>query len=158
MTYVKNTIVIFPFSFSLRSNHSEVVLSSSSSSDVFKGLFANKKIPPERGNIFDRNGQPLVTNQIKYQLYIEPKYVIDEEILIIKLSRELGIEEASISAKFNKTKDWIAIASGITREKYDAIQALQLSGIGFNEEASRNYPEGSQSAHLLGFVGKKSGW
>ena len=119
-----------------------------------KDYLQTKKIPPERGNIFDRNGQPLVTNQIKYQLYIEPKYVIDEEILIIKLSRELGIEEASISAKFNKTKDWIAIASGITREKYDAIQALQLSGIGFNEEASRNYPEGSQSAHLLGFVGK----
>ncbi len=119
-----------------------------------KDYLQTKKIPPERGNIFDRNGQPLVTNQIKYQLYIEPKYVTDEEILKIKLSRELGIEEASISAKFDKTKDWIAIASGITREKYDAIQALQLSGIGFNEEASRNYPEGSQSAHLLGFVGK----
>lgn len=113
-----------------------------------------KKIPPERGNIFDRSGQPLVTNQIKYQLYIEPKYVADEEILKIKLSRELGVEEASISAKFDKTKDWIAIASGITREKHDSIQALQLPGIGFNEEASRNYPEGSQSAHLLGFVGK----
>ena len=113
-----------------------------------------RKIPPERGNIFDRNGQPLVTNQIKYQLYIEPKYVSDEEILKIKLARELGVEEASISAKFDKTKDWIAIASGITREKHDAIQALQLPGIGFNEEASRNYPEGSQSAHLLGFVGK----
>ncbi|MBI4974150.1 penicillin-binding protein 2 [Candidatus Roizmanbacteria bacterium] len=113
-----------------------------------------RKIPPERGNIFDRNGQPLVTNQIKYQLYIEPKYVSDEEILKIKLARELGVEEASISAKFDKTKDWIAIASGITREKHDAIQALQLPGTGFNEEASRNYPEGSQSAHLLGFVGK----
>lgn len=113
-----------------------------------------RKIPPERGNIFDRNGQPLVTNQIKYQLYIEPKYVADEEILKIKLARELGVEEASISAKFDKTKDWIAIASGVSREKHDAIQALQLPGIGFNEEASRNYPEGSQSAHLLGFVGK----
>lgn len=113
-----------------------------------------RKIPPGRGNIFDRNGQPLVTNQIKYQLYIEPKYVADEEILKIRLARELGVEKASISAKFDKTKDWIAIASGVTREKHDAIQALQLPGIGFNEEASRNYPEGSQSAHLLGFVGK----
>src|SRR3989339_776963 len=83
-----------------------------------------KKIPPERGNIFDRNGQPLVTNQIKYQLYIEPKYVTDEEILKIKLARELGVEEASISAKLDKTKDWVAIASGIAGEKHDTIQAL----------------------------------
>lgn len=113
-----------------------------------------RKIQPERGNIFDRNGQPLVTNQIKYQIYIEPKYVADEEILKIKLARELGVEEASISARFDKSKDWIAIASGVTREKHDAIQAIQLPGVGFNEEASRNYPEGSQSAHLLGFVGK----
>lgn len=113
-----------------------------------------KKIPPKRGNIFDRTDQPLVTNQIKYRLYIEPKYVTDEEILKIKLARELGVEEASISAKFDKTKDWIAIASGISREKHDGIEALKLSGVGFDEEASRNYPEGSQSAHLLGFVGK----
>lgn len=113
-----------------------------------------RKIPPERGRIFDRNGQPLVTNQTKYQLYIEPKHVTDEDILRMRLARELGIDEASISARYDKTKDWIAMASGITKEKYDAIRIFQLPGVGFNEEPSRNYPEGSQSAHVLGFVGK----
>ena len=129
------------------------VLRPSTSADYLR----TRKIPPERGKILDRNNQPLVTNQTKYQLYLEPKNIDDEEILKIKLSRELQVEESSISSKLDRSKEWIALYSGITKEKHDAINALKLSGVGFNEEQSRYYPEGSSSAHLLGFVGKNQG-
>lgn len=112
------------------------------------------KIQPERGKIFDRNLQPIVTNQTKYQLFVEPKMVIDSEVLKMRLARELAVDEASIAARFDKTKEWVALYSGISQEKKDHIDALKLKGVGFNEEPSRYYPEGSSSAHILGFVGK----
>ena len=35
----------------------------------------------------------------------------------------------------------------------EQIESLNLTGIGFELSSSRFYPEGSSSAHLLGFVG-----
>lgn len=112
------------------------------------------KITPQRGRIFDRNMQPLVTNQLKYQMFLEPKKMEDEEVLKVRLAKELGVEEASIAAKIDKTKDWVALYGGITQEIKDRIDALKLAGIGFDESEGRYYPEGSTSAHILGFVGK----
>lgn len=113
-----------------------------------------QKIKPDRGSIFDRNRRPLVANQTKYQMYLEPQKMKDEEILKIKLARELMVDEASIEAKIDKTKEWEALYSGITEDQKLRIDALKLAGIGFDPEPSRFYPEGSSSAHILGFVGK----
>lgn len=126
------------------------VLHPISSADYLETL----KLKPERGRIFDRSYQPLVANQTKYQLYLEPQKMGDEEIMKIKLARELGVEEASIEAKIDKTKEWLALYSGVTEDQKKRIDALKLAGIGFNPEPSRFYPEGSSSAHILGFVGK----
>jgi len=113
-----------------------------------------RKILPERGKIFDQNGATLVTNEVQYQLYLEPKKITDEEILKIQIARHLQIDEASVEAKIDKSKDWIAFYSGISKEKKEAIESLALPGIGFTQMQTRFYPEGSSSAHLLGFVGK----
>lgn len=115
---------------------------------------STRKILPERGIIYDRNNQPLVTNQIKYRLYVEPKKVTDEEMLKIKLAHVLQVDEASIEAKLDMTKQWAAVYSGITEEQRNTIQSLHLGGVGFDALPVRYYPEGSSSAHILGFVGK----
>ncbi len=112
------------------------------------------KIYPERGKIFDRNFKPLALNQNSYQLFIEPKKIEDKKKVIKNLSRILEIPEASIEAKVDETKYWMAITSGITQEKKEAIDSLRLPGVGFNYQMKRFYPEASLSAHILGFVGK----
>jgi len=115
---------------------------------------STRKILPNRGKIYDRNLQPLVTNQTKYRLFAEPKQVADKEILKIKLARALDVEEASIESKLDMTKQWVSLYTGISKEKRDELISLHLNGIGFDEIPSRFYPEGSSSAHILGFVGK----
>lgn len=117
---------------------------------------STKRIPAARGNIFDRTNQTLATNQIKYKLFAEPKKILDIEIARIKLARALNVDESSIAAKLDKTKDWVAVMSGLSKEQRKAIDALNLSGLGFDEEQTRYYPEGSTAAHLVGFVGKNS--
>lgn len=113
-----------------------------------------KKIHSERGKIYDRNMLPLVFNQPAYLIYLEPKKIKDEEKLIRLLSKELEVEESSISAKIDKAKQWLILVNDISQEKKDKIEKLNLSGVGFEQKLKRFYPEASLSAHILGFVGK----
>ncbi len=112
------------------------------------------KIYPDRGKIFDRNLKPLVLNQNSYQLFIEPKKIKDKKRLINSLSSILDISKASLEAKIDETKYWIAIMGGIDEKKKNLVENLKLPGVGFNHQMKRFYPEASLSAHLLGFVGK----
>ena len=112
------------------------------------------KLYPIRGKIFDRNNNPLVLNQNSYQLYLEPKKIDDKDKLTNLLSQNLEIPEASISAKIDMSKYWVAIAGGLIQEQKDKIDKLNLKGAGFNYQTKRFYPEASLSAHLLGFLGK----
>lgn len=112
------------------------------------------QIDPVRGRIYDRNNQSLVLNQNSYQLYIEPKKIDDKTELIHSFSEILEIPEASLSAKIDMSKYWLAIQSGLTQEQKDKIEKLNLKGVGFDYQTKRFYPEASLSAHLLGFLGK----
>lgn len=122
---------------------------------VNKSLYLKtQKLLPERGRIYDSNQTPLVLNQNSYLLYLEPKKITDKLKLTKFLGEKLEIEEASLSAKIDETKDWISIVGGIDEEKKKEIENLKITGVGFNQEMKRFYPEASLSAHLLGFVGK----
>ena len=123
-----------------------------SSSKIFDYL-AERKILPERGRIFDRLSNPLVLNNNSYLLYFEPKKINDPPQTIKKISTILEINEASLSSKFNKKKDWVAVTI-VTKEKKEEIEKLKISGLGFDYVLKRDYPEASLAAHLLGFVGK----
>ncbi len=112
------------------------------------------KLYPIRGRIYDKNNHPLVLNQNGYTLYLEPKKITDKDKLINLLSGSLEIPEASISAKLDMSKYWVAITGGLTQEQKDKIDKLNIKGVGFDYQTKRFYPEASLSAHLLGFLGK----
>lgn len=128
----------------------QVVLSPTNKSPYLKIT----QINPVRGKIFDKNDQPLVLNQNSYQLYLEPKKIDNIDRLVHSLSEILEIPEASVSAKIDMTKYWLAIQNGLTQEQKDKIDKLNLKGVGFDYQTKRFYPEASLSAHLLGFLGK----
>lgn len=129
------------------------VLYSPSSKSVY---LKTNKLNPIRGRIYDQKDQSLVLNQNSYQLYVEPKKVKDKDKLLHLLSESLKVEEASISPKLDMSKDWVAIASGLTQEQKEKLDKLNLKEIGFDYQTKRFYPEASLSAHILGFLGKDS--
>src|SRR3989338_1763392 len=123
-----------------------------SSADV--AYLKTNKIPPERGKIYDRSGESLAVNTTNYLLYIEPKLITDKEEVKYKLDSLLHIGEATLEAKLDESKDWVPIQDKLSREQKKKILSLGLKGLGFEDQYQRYYPEGSLSAHLLGFVGK----
>ncbi len=124
------------------------------SSSSINSYLKYRQIYPDRGLILDRNEQPLALNRKSYLVFVEPKKIKDQSIIVEKIAKELQVDEASIEAKMNPDLDWLKLAEGVNQKTKKSIEALRLQGVGFEEQSQRYYPEASLSAHLLGFVGK----
>lgn len=124
--------------------------------------FAQYEIPALRGQILASDGFPLATNQQAYLLYaILPQLSISTTEVSSKLapllSSDVPAMEDSLNTRMQRANVvWVPLARKIDRLKKKQIEELSLSGIGFEEEQKRFYPEGSMSAHLLGLVGQDS--
>lgn len=112
------------------------------------------KISPQRGSIYTSDGFPIVSNKVSYLVFANPKEIKNKESVANTLANILDSDVASISSTLSLDKFWVPVSSGVDAETKQKIEDLNLSGIGFDKQYKRFYPEASMAAHLLGFVGK----
>lgn len=115
---------------------------------------ASIQIPAVRGQILAADNFPLATSTISYLLYSNPKLIKDKEKYAEELANILDADPATISAELSQNLFWVGLAKNLDSSKKKGIEALNLPGIGFEQEYSRFYPEASMAAHLIGFVGR----
>lgn len=114
-----------------------------------------------RGSIFDINGDILAGTKILYHLYAyKPQFEGDSSKYLSALSPLLTAPEEATSStrqyltdRLSLTTNWVSLKHYLTNEQKELIEKENLSGLGFEEEPVRFYPEASMSAQLLGFVG-----
>ncbi len=117
----------------------------------------NIKIEPIRGEIETSDGFPIAANKISYLLYANPKEVKNKDEITSILSQRLDLDQASVSAQLSLDLFWVPIARGIDSSMRNEIEEKKISGLGFEQEFERFYPEASMAANLLGFVGRDAG-
>lgn len=135
-------------------------------SDQLKALaesqhFESISLPATRGHILTNDGFALVSSKPTFLLYGLPQTLTDKEKveLALVLSRILADQDneesfkKDILNKLGRDLYWVPLAKNLTVQVKTKITSLNLKGIGFEEATNRFYPEGSSSAHLLGFVG-----
>ena|SRR5258708_2616211 len=116
-----------------------------------------------RGNIFVQDPKAsgnapdqryLVATIKKFPLaYIMPVAVADP-IAALKLADTLHIDLAQLKSTLDsKTSGTKILARRLTPEQVDAVNALNLKGVGIRYEADRFYPGNSFLAKVLGFFG-----
>lgn len=121
-------------------------------------------LPARRGDILSSDNSPLVSSQETFLLFAyKPQISSPVPEIAEKLTPLIGIidENTSTSAqiseylseRLNLDRSWIVIKHYLDRDKKEAIANLKITGLGFESEQTRFYPEGSMSAQLLGFVG-----
>ncbi len=125
------------------------------------------QIEAPRGKIFAADGLPLATSQETYLVYASLPDLQEEawgiaskltEILFSESGQEekLEFEEETKEKLSRQDLSWVALARKVDRQVKERIENLTIEGIGFEPVEKRVYPEGSMSAHLLGFVGQDS--
>ena len=122
----------------------------------------NLPITPIRGDILDRNGKILATNEFSYILTITPEKVINLNETLIGLEIRDLITYNDIK-KFNKKlsrfKKFHNIPLKFNLSESSVASFLvenQLPGVEVEPYFHRVYPYGESSAHLIGYVSSMS--
>lgn len=142
-------------------------------------------ITASRGSILASDGFPLASSSLGWLVWASLPDVKDPKTTAYKLAplfaAEPGIdtdevrdytdieleserkrliksEEERLYGLLTKEKVvWVPLKHKVDNETKVEIEKLSLSGIGFDIEERRSYPEGTMAAFVLGFVGKDAG-
>lgn len=124
--------------------------------------FTDSKQDALRGNIFFQDGNILASTNPTFTVFGQPKLISKDQKVATGylLAKALAQPDEKIDDlaheyinKLSQDLYWVSIAKGMSFDKKKEIQDLHLTGIGFEQGSNRFYPEGSSSAHVLGFVG-----
>jgi len=111
------------------------------------------QIEPERGIIFDRNGEKLAASIMANSIYADPSKISDPAEVADKIAPLLSIDRNTIVKKVSGSKNFCWLARKIPPEQAGKIEALNMDGIFLIKEPKRFYPNGKLAGRLLGFVG-----
>jgi len=136
------------------------------------------QIPAERGTVYASDGKVLAGNQPGFLLFASPADMKsnphevaaslapiifnaqseDRNPLILLKDQKLptltpeSLTQQLESSLNQKKSSYAPLAHRLTQKYVDQITALKISGLGFDPEPRRFYPEGSLAATTLGFV------
>jgi cell division protein FtsI (penicillin-binding protein 3) len=114
-----------------------------------------KVIPliPQRGTIFDRNGEALAVSLEVDSIYVEPQKVEDPTRAAGLLADALGLKVRSVRAKLQAGKGFLWLKRQVTPRESELVRAMNLAGVGFTKEHRRFYPNSELGAQVIGFTG-----
>ncbi len=117
------------------------------------------QLPAVRGVIFDRNLTQLVVNTTVYSAFVSPDQITSSERGPVAdgLSSVLGVDHAKLMTILQSNAKFAYVARRFSKDKADKLTALQLPGVGLENETQRSYLPGisqgtTLAANLLGFV------
>ena len=117
-------------------------------------------VPPRRGWIVDRHGQPIANNRTDFRVDIIPERLLDPDRELTLLAQLLQLtpeEVARVRLDLKQAAGFqpVQVAANIGWERFAAVSLRQpeLPGIAPSRGFSRSYPAGAAVAHLTGYVG-----
>ncbi|MEQ8817238.1 MAG: penicillin-binding protein 2 [Thalassobaculum sp.] len=106
-----------------------------------------------RADIVDRNGLLVATSLRTPSLYADPQEVLDAEDAAFRLSTVLpGINPAETAVKLASDRRFVWLKRNLTPREQQEVNSLGIPGLHFQDEWKRIYPQGSLTAHVVGFT------
>lgn len=163
--WIKTVFLLFLFAISIRLFYWQLLQGQFLQSQAENQHFTNTKVDATRGNILFSDGSILASSSPVFSLYGLPKVINSSQKAKVaySLSKILSVdsEEADFAKdlidKLSQDLYWVQLKKNVTSSQKKQIEELDLQGIGFQQDSSRFFPEGSSSAHLLGFLGSDAG-
>jgi penicillin-binding protein 2 len=117
-------------------------------------------IPPRRGWILDRNGQPIASNRADFRVDLIPERLVEKDKTLAELAKVLkltDIDLQDIRDRLEKARGFqpVEAATQLDWEEFAAVSVRQpdLPGVVPQRGFSRYYPTGPCVGHLVGYVG-----
>lgn len=112
-----------------------------------------RQIKSARGEILDRNGVVLATNEAVCTISVIHNQIKDPEKVIAILCQELGLSDEYVRKRVEKVSSIEKIKSNVSKQIGQKILAYELDGVKVDEDYKRVYPYGKLASKVLGFTG-----
>ena len=109
-----------------------------------------RKIKAARGEIIDTNGTVLATNRTVCTISVIHSQIKEPEVVIKKLSKCLGMEEAEVRKRVEKVSSMERIKTNVDKETGDKIREMELAGVKVDEDFKRYYPYNELASKVIG--------
>ncbi len=120
-------------------------------------------LPPSRGLIFDRTGQPLAINRNNFRAMATSDRGRGAELLVDRLDQILNIGEAERNRLLRELRRSRNAQQSVVRENlgWEEVARLEfnapdLPGVFIDLGQTRDYPEGELMSHIIGYTGRVS--
>jgi len=110
-------------------------------------------LQPERGIIFDRNGEKMAATIMVDSVCADPSKIDNPGEVAGRLAAILQADSAVLQKKLSGAKNFCWLARRIAPEQANLVQEMGVDGIFIVKEPKRYYPNGELAGHLIGFVG-----
>ena len=108
-----------------------------------------------RGDIKDRKGVVLATDQTTYEVYAHPDLYSEKytpEILADALSEDLGMNKNELIKKLkSKKRNIITIKKNVNRSSAEKVRKHGFRAISVGTIKQRFYPQGNIASHIVGY-------
>ena len=128
-------------------------------------------IPPNRGQIYDRNGKLLADSRTKYVLEIVRDNIPDEnndgkanapdvDVIVERLGKLVSLSEKDVRLFKAQVKRFryqpVAIKENLTEDEVAAfaVNRPRFQGVNLEVRMERFYPLGKSASHVIGYVGR----
>jgi cell division protein FtsI (penicillin-binding protein 3) len=111
-------------------------------------------VPTRRGNILDRNGEPLAVSTPVDSVWVNPKELLQYQEDIEPLAGLLGFEAEEVERRLTQRskKEFVWLRRRLRPDIAEEIKALEIKGVYLQKEYRRFYPAGEVASHLIGFT------
>jgi cell division protein FtsI (penicillin-binding protein 3) len=113
-------------------------------------------LPAPRGNIYDRNGEPLAMSLPTQSVTVNPLKLPDLGVAADLLEPVLHMQGSGLYDKLkqacDKGRGYQVVKRQITPEEAENVRALPVDWIEIESASQRHYPKGTLAAHVLGGV------
>ncbi|MEA1903367.1 MAG: penicillin-binding protein 2 [Actinomycetota bacterium] len=120
-----------------------------------KGLsqrFVSEDLAPQRGKIFDRNGELLAMTVESKSLYAVPGQVEEPRWVAQQLGALLDVDSEVLYDRLTSDRDFVFLKRQVDGVLAEELLGLDIRGVYGLPEPKRIYPAGAVASHVAGFV------
>ncbi len=113
-------------------------------------------IPAHRGNILDRNGEPIAVSTPIDSIWAVPEELLKDQAALAGVADVLDIDAAAIVQKAqlaeSQGREFMYIKRHVRPDIANSVAAIAAPGVNQLREYRRYYPSGSAASHVVGFT------
>jgi len=111
------------------------------------------EIAPRRGEIYDRQMNPLAMSLSVDSIFADPSEMPDPKMAADLLAPPLGLDASDLLGRLTNSRSFCWVKRKVTPEEARRVRELSLKGVYFQPESKRFYPKDDLAAHIVGYVG-----